>query len=167
LFNGLGGVYDARPDGIRRVTTGALVAVGRTRWLTMECDDQDRCSSVVIDRASGARHVLGGTPSFVNAGIGVISPDGSTAAFLSVNPADGAPILRLLDLASGVDRALPRSITAGQAFSDGGLGWSPDSRWLFVARPNGHILAVDARTSHVQDLGTGLTQISLLAIRNR
>jgi Tol biopolymer transport system component len=111
--------------------------------------------------------VLGGTPSFVNAGIGVISPDGSTAAFLSVNPADGASILRLLDLASGVDRALPRSITAGQAFSDGGLGWSPDSRWLFVARPNGHILAVDARTSHVQDLGTGLTQISLLAIRNR
>jgi hypothetical protein len=167
LFNGLGGVYDARPDGIRRVTTGALVAVGRTRWLTMECDDQDRCSSVVIDRASGARHVLGGTPSFVNAGIGVISPDGSTAAFLSVNPADGASILRLLDLASGVDRALPRSITAGQAFSDGGLGWSPDSRWLFVARPNGHILAVDARTSHVQDVGTGLTQISLLAIRNR
>jgi Tol biopolymer transport system component len=148
------------------VTVGALVAVGRTRWLTMECDNQDRCANVVIDRASGARHVLGRSPSFVNAGTGVISPDGSTAAFLSVNPADGAPILRLLDLASGVDRVLPRAVTTGQAFGNGSLVWSPDSQTLFVARQNGHILAVDARTRHVQDLSTGLTQISQLAIRN-
>src|SRR5579859_8050973 len=58
LFPGTGGVYDARPGGTSRVTTGTVLAVGPTRWLTAECDGQARCRPMAIDRSTGVRHPL-------------------------------------------------------------------------------------------------------------
>jgi len=164
LVTGTGGVYEARPDGLRRVTTGAVLAVGPTRWLTVECDDQYHCVNVVIDRANRARRVLARSVGDANAPPGVISPDGSIAAVLRVD-STGQPTLDLLDLASGTHHSLAVSIEQ-RWFDTGGVTWSPDSRWLFVAAANGKLLVVDAPTRRIRDLGVALPEISQVALRS-
>lgn len=42
LFPGSSGVYDVRPGRTSRITTGAILAVGLTRWLTADCNERDR-----------------------------------------------------------------------------------------------------------------------------
>lgn len=160
----VGGVYDARPDGLRRITTGELLAVGPTRWLTTECDDRHRCATVVIDRRSGARRVLGPPLGGVDAPHGVIAPDGSRAALLRGGP-DGTPTVHLLDLGSGTDRRL--AVDMSDDYPSGSLVWSPDSRWLFVAAAHGRVSVVDPRTGRARDLGVALPQIVQLGIRDR
>jgi len=54
----IGGVYDVRPSGTSRVTTGTVLAVGPTRWLTAVCNNHARCRPVVIDRPTGVRYPL-------------------------------------------------------------------------------------------------------------
>lgn len=158
-----GTLYDVRPGGVHRID-GALAAVGPTRWLVVTCHSGRRCSNVVVDQASGIRHVLPG-PS-ANPGsapaVGVIAPDGSTAAVLRVN--DSRVTLHLLNLMSGADQQVRVSLDQG---SVGGqtLAWSPDSRWLFVVAANGELAAIDVRTSHVRALGTQLPAIGQIGLR--
>jgi hypothetical protein len=40
------------------VTTGTVAAVGRTRWLAVDCRHWHRCADIVIDSATGARKLL-------------------------------------------------------------------------------------------------------------
>jgi hypothetical protein len=42
LFQLTGGVYRATPEGLRRVTSGQVLAAGPTRWLTLECDSRHK-----------------------------------------------------------------------------------------------------------------------------
>lgn len=165
LVTSTGGVYDARPDGLRRVTTGVVLAAGPTRWLTVECEDQHRCATVVIDRVSGARRVLAGVPAAVNSAAGVISPDGSMAVVLPISPA-GTATLHLVDLGSGADHPLAVTTDRG-SFNDGTLVWSPDSRRLFVAAAGGRLLVVDAYNGAARDLGVALPHISQVGVRSR
>lgn len=150
LGSSTGGTYLARPDGLHRVTSGALWAVGPTRFLAIECDERARCSSVVIDRDSGARRVL--VRDFerdVNAS-GVISPDGSLAALLTGEP--GQPTeLELIDLETG--KVQRPGLTVAQQFDPArAMAWSPDGDWLLVAGSSG-LAAVNARTRRLHDLG--------------
>lgn len=162
LVTGTGGVYDARPSGLRRITTGALLAVGPTRWLTVDCDDRDRCVLVVTDRVSGARHVLAPSTSDPNVLSGVISPDGKTAAVLRNAPA--GPSLDLINLLTGAERPLP--VHADQdGFNDGTLVWSPDSRTLFTVDAGGALLTVDAQTHRVRTVALQLPPLTQLAAR--
>jgi hypothetical protein len=162
-----GGWYDARPGALHLVTTGAVVAVGPTRWLAVECHRTARCATVVIDSASGTRRVLpGGTPAWWHPGTavfpGVISPDGSTAAVPGPGRAGGAT-MHLINLASGADNQL-----AVQGSPDPGTSaWSPDGQWLFVAGSPGQagsLLAVSARTGIAAGLGVTLPPVSQVAI---
>jgi len=161
LFSGVGGVYDARPEGLRRITTGALLAVGPTGWLVVECDEQYRCQTVLIGRVDGSRRV-------VNAGtvsrnrIGVISPDGSTAAMPTSGP-NGDGGLDLIDLGSGKHRAVPVSIS--QDSLDAGLSFSPDSSLLFTVTADGHLAAINRRTGTVGSLGAPLPVLSQVVLR--
>lgn len=170
LLTGTGGTYDARPDGLHRITSGTLLALGPTRWLTRECDSNHHCATVVIDRTGGARHTLADLPGYASAGHGpvaaagatpgVISPDGTTAAL--IDPATAR--VHLLTLASGADHPLAvfysRQATPGET-----MVWSPDSRWLFIAESNGRLAVIDAHTRQLRELGAPLPQLSQLAIR--
>jgi hypothetical protein len=159
LVSDTGGVYEARPEGLRRVTTGAVLAVGPTRLLVWECDDQHRCVSVVIDRATGSRRVLQGWEGDPQGMRGVISPDGSVAALLLADRSFG-----LLDLNTGEARRLPVDPTWDG--NDGVMVWSPDSRWLFVAGDT--LTVIDARTGSAVNagaLGVSLPPLRQLAIR--
>jgi hypothetical protein len=163
LLHGTGGSYLARPDGLRRITTGDLLAVGPTRWLVRECDDRHRCGAVVIDRGTGARRALD-VPAGLGTGYpspGVISPGGAFAALFETG-SNGLGSAHLLDLVSGVDRRL--DVPVDQSYDDG-LAWSPDGRWLFAAGADGQVLAVDAATGRPHGIGVQLPPIRQLAIR--
>lgn len=162
LFSGAGGAYDAQPDGLKRITAGGVLAVGPTRWLTVECDGHGRCESVVVDRASGIRHILPGHVGDMTAG-GVISPDGSTAAVIE-RPSGGQATLHLLYLNAGAEHRLAVAIDEG-ALNDQTMAWSPDSRWLFVAGRSGKLIAVDTHTHRVHHLGLALPRITQVAVR--
>jgi hypothetical protein len=162
LVGGIGGVYDARPGGLRQITTGTLLAVGPTKWLVEECDRSYRCSRVVIDRASGARRSISGPVVQVFGGPGVISPDGRTAAVLEA--ADFSPsALHLIDLPTGADHGVAFAID--QYADEPGLVWSPDSRWLFATRDGGQLYGIDARDRQPHTLGVALPEVHQLELR--
>jgi hypothetical protein len=157
----VGGTYDVRPDGLHRVTTGSVLAVGPTGWLAEECDDRHRCTLNVIDRQSGERRELGPTrdDQFTN---GLISPDGTLAAMAGRTDENGIAALYLIDLRSGADHqtTIMVNTNAGVGY---GWAWSPDSRWLFVADVAGQIRAV-SRNGQDHLLDTHLPAIEQLAM---
>ena len=175
LFPGTGGVYDVRPGGASRVTTGTVLAAGPTRWLTAECNSHARCQPVVTDRSTGVRHPLStriplstGPNGAGQSTIGVISPDGATAAVLTGSP---QARIEVIDLVTGAARALPLRIDsseAGTGWAWESMAWSPDSRWLFIA--NGDLYAASQRTGQIinltRALGPALPHLFQLSTRN-
>jgi len=153
-----GGTYDLRPGSIRRITTGQLLAMGPTGWLTLECDDQLRCFTVAVDRSTWAHRVLG--PAISTSGpSGLISPDGRAAA-IATQDSSGASSVHLIDMSNGKDRVL-----AVPARGDGdGMAWSPDGRWLFVAGTDARVHAIDP-TGRDHDLGVQLPVLDQLTTR--
>jgi hypothetical protein len=165
LLYGTGGVYDARPGGLHRITTGQLLAIGPTGWLTVECDEQYRCSTTITDRASGAHRALKTPVGLYQQGGGVISPDGRTAALLS-SDANGQATLHLLDLVTGVDRPVDQPIDQSASPSDGSVVWSPDSARLFMAAATGAVSAINRDTGHASALGVTLPPVTQLGFRH-
>jgi hypothetical protein len=170
LFPGTGGVYDARPGGTSRITTGTVLAVGSTRWLTADCNGHARCRLIAIDRSTGARHPLS-TPinGTAQSTVGVISPDGSAAAVLV---GSSQARIEIIDLATGAAHALPLRIDLSEVdmgWAWESMAWSPDSRWLFAAA-GGDLYAVSRHTGQVDNLshtlGPALPQLSQLSMRN-
>jgi hypothetical protein len=162
LFTGIGGVYDARPDGVRRITTGVLLAVGPTGWLVTECDDRYRCQAVLIGRADGSRRVVGGNivDPYTR---GVIAPDGSTAAIMTTGP-NNTLGLSVIDFARN-RRLQVRNLYLNRETFDGAVVYSPDSKWLFAATESGTITAIDPRTATATALDDTLPTVVQLAVR--
>jgi hypothetical protein len=160
VFRATGGVYAGTTAGPRRITTGALLAAGPTRWLVLECDDAHRCRPYAVDRATGARRAV---PAALPAEVprGVVAPDGRTAAMLRVRR-DGTVVPYLLDLASGASRPLGLEVDQPGA---GNLVWSPDSRWLFTTATDGMVTGVDPATGRPTELGISLQTPASLAVR--
>ncbi|HEY3088834.1 MAG TPA: hypothetical protein VGJ59_12300 [Jatrophihabitantaceae bacterium] len=155
-----GGIYDARPGSLHRVTTGALLAIGPTRWLTEECDERHHCTMDVVDRSTDVHRVLGpGSDS--DAPAGNIAPDGSTAAVLH----GSEPLtLSMLDLATGIEHHTGVEIDRDDAYAGASMAWTPDGRWLIVADAQGHLVVVD-HGGHSRVLTTRITRISQLTLR--
>lgn len=163
LYQSIGGVYQARPGGLRRISTGALLAVGSTGWLVAECDAQYRCSLVLVDRRSGARRTVPGDPVSRDR-TGVLAPDGATAAMLDTG-STGSSGLYLLDLATGHRRAIDLSANMESFDGTSTLAFSPDSRWLFVIAVDGTLMAVNRATGAVSELAHSLPPLSQLVVR--
>jgi hypothetical protein len=163
LFELTGGVYRATPAGLRRVTAGQVLAVGPTRWLTLECDSRHNCTPTVIDRVTGHRRTLPASLARYFAGGGLISPDGRTAALFRAE-FTGYLALHLIDLATGADRATGVTL-APPSDLPGPFVWSPDSRWLFAADSHEQLTVVDNRTGRVHFLGVGVTGVRQVGFR--
>jgi hypothetical protein len=158
----VGGVYDARPEGLHRITTGRVLATGPTGYLVEECDDRHACTMNVIGRRGGTHRVPGPAPDQFSSG--VISPDGALAALVTQATTDtDTLVLHLIDLGSGTDRAM-RVMLSARHDPVSAMAWSPHSQWLFVADATGDIVAVD-RTGHTRALKTPLPPIDQLTIR--
>jgi hypothetical protein len=160
LFAGPTGVYEGRPDGLHRISTGALLAVGPSGWIVAECNDAHRCRSELIDRATGARRDVG-PPLTVGPLPGLISPDGRTAALYRIE--DGGHIdLDVLDVASGEVTAagleLEQDVTVGM------IAWAPDGR-LFAIAAGGAIRVIDRDSGRAGPIGPPLPPVRQLAVR--
>jgi len=152
LVYGVGGTYWVRPQGVTRVTTGAVLAGGPTGWLVLDCDERAACSAVLVDRSGRRRTVPGVVPPDVAAGIpavgdGALAPDGGTAALYVGDPTRALRLV-LVDLASG-ERMRTDLTLVGGAVSQS-LVWSPDGRWLFGVDSSARMVAVDPRTGRLQ-----------------
>ncbi|HEV2887818.1 MAG TPA: hypothetical protein VGX49_12960 [Jatrophihabitans sp.] len=163
LMFGIGGMYDARPDGMHRITSGTLLAVGPTRWLTLECDENYHCASVVIDRTGGHRHVLATPLDAYEQNSGAISPDGRTAALLQPNGM-GTSNVHLLDMTTGRDRVTGVTTSSDQTTGGRTFVWSPDGRWLFVTDGSGRLLAIN-RTGRSIVVDAPVGAIDQIALR--
>lgn len=161
LYQGIGGVYQARPGGLRRISSGALLAVGASGWLVAECDERYRCRLVLVDRRSGARRTLPGEAASRDR-TGVLSPDGTTAAMLTAGP-NGGSGLYLLDLATGRRKVIDLTVSLGSF--DGTLAFSPDSRWLFAIAADGTLMTVNRASGAVSELAHGLPALNQLVVR--
>ena len=126
-----------------------------------ECDEQDHCHPVLVGRLDGSRRVL--NAASVGRDLrGVISPDGSTAAMVTIGP-DGNMGLYLLDLASGKRRVL--DVAAQPESFDGGFSFSPDGNWLFAVTAAQTLAVINCRTGAVGSLGAPLPPLSQLVLR--
>lgn len=163
LVFGIGGMYNLRPDGMHRITSGTLLAVGPSRWLTLECDESYRCESVVIDRATDARRTLKTSLDSYEQNAGAISPDGRIAALLRPNGL-GSSNVHLLDLVTGADRLTGVTIGSDQTLGGRTFVWSPDSRWLFVTNGAGRVLAINRAGSTIA-LDVHVGAVGQLALR--
>jgi len=156
-------VWWARPHRLTRISAGSLQAVGPTGWMVRECR-LGRCQSVAIDRRSGERSSLPGPALPAGVPVGVIAPDGSTAALFHLAFSDTAS-LTLLDLHSGDRREVDVPVSATSF--DSTVAWSPDSRWLFVSDAHRGLVVVDAENGDISDLGVSLPPIDQLAVRTQ
>ena len=162
LVSGVGGVYQVRTSGLRRVTTGTVLAAGPTRLLVRECDATYRCTTLVVDRATGSRRAL---PTAELSGThlqGVVSPDGSKALTTrAVAAGTWAPVMVDLREGAAVDADGWGLVTDSVA----NAAWSPDSRWLFAVVAPSLLVAVDTRTGAIADLGVPLPDVLQVAVR--
>jgi WD40 repeat protein len=173
------GLFDAGPTWDHPVN-GDVIATGSARWLVVRCGadylwgpgaSYQHCHNDVIDPATGTLRQLPGAPvPGVNGlyyqdwpPLGTVSPDGSTAA-VPVSDNNGHVTLHLIDLRSGADRAVAVQLAASP--SNECMAWSPDGTWLFAAASGGRLLAVNARSRHVQGLGVTLPQVTQVAVRD-
>jgi len=160
-----GGVWYAKPGTVHRITSGVLLASGPTRWLINECDDGLNCATVLIDRASGARHTVNAEMAAYEQNL-AISPDGRTVVV--PRPSDGISSdgLDLLDLDTGLHR--PVDVTPNGSGQPGGPSfvWSPDSRWLFVVNSGRQVAIVNRATGKATPLGMTLPPVLQLGWRS-
>jgi len=164
LLTSSDGVYRVQPGRVRRISSGSLVATGPTGWLVAECDQQQHCRQVLIDRSTGRRRILG--PETPNGGSrapwGAISPDGRTAAVFDVG-SDGYNTIELLDLRTG--SLLATRLDLEETVNDGTIVWSPDSRWLFAVDRAGGVIAYAPGTGQIQSMPGPLPPLTQLAVR--
>ncbi len=149
LLFGVTGTYWASPQGLRRVTQGAVVADGPTGWLVLECDSLG-CVPLLVGRMGDRRplpallHASGG--GMVS---GTLAPDGRRAALYQGDPASGLR-LALVDLATGSVVPTDVSLAAGAVLRS--PRWSPDGRLVLCVDDSGRIVAVDAGTGRTRPL---------------
>lgn len=161
MFQSSNGTYDARPDGLHRVTTGQVVAASKRTWLVSECDELHRCTTALVDRATGARRVL--SPGLLSgASLGAVSPDGRLAA-VPVGPYDSQALL-VYNLETGARRSVP--VGVAPAYGTGTIAWSPDGRWLLVVTSRLTLAVIDPTTWKVTSLGVSLPHVEQLAVRS-
>jgi hypothetical protein len=129
LLEDVSGVWQAYPGRMRRITIGAVVAVGPRHYQLTECDDAHRCSDYLLDRSTGKRRPLG-PASEVGVQNGVISPGGTYSALVQAS-ADGTYYIRVGRLKDGT---IVRGFRGpGDGFNGVDLAavWLSD-RWLAV-----------------------------------
>jgi hypothetical protein len=154
------GVYIVSGDGVSRLTTGRLIALGPTVALAEECDEQLTCKYVVIERATGERRDLPGLvrgAPFESVGwwaqsSQTISPDGGFAMVLlaeyeRLTDRGGhmvTPRLAVVDLVTGQTTPLTEATGGIQSV----VRWTADSQFAFFMT-DGEVFAYVAGTGEL------------------
>lgn len=152
-----GGYYELTRHGPRRLTRGAVLATGRAHLLTVDCNSSLKCTSYLINRASGEQRRLGTVRPNID-GNGTLSDDGRFAALWWWGSA-GLGELRVLDLRTNKTVA---SYSDSDAGSDpGSLVWLPDNRLVGIRDEKIFVLNPTTGRFKIPDLKIdGLQQLS-------
>ncbi len=157
-----GEILLARPGHNQLLASGGLLAIGTKQLLIQACPVELQCAVSLVDRATGVKHPLSGYHLPSNGTVGVISPDGGTAAVYSDNP-NGVAEVHLVDLSNGVDQTVDAQIDPGASIAP--VAWSPDGKWLFVADRSGRLKAINPVDGSVHIIDAKLPDVTQLTIR--
>ena len=165
-----GGTYAVGPDGVRRLTTGNLIALSPRVAVVTDCgEDFSDCGVFVVDRASGQRTELElsapGNPIGVfdlqSAGfwgfpelLGAVSPDDRWAPTMVTG---GRQQFGLLDLTTG--EYVPISPNPPS-----GLWWSPDGRSV-IYNQNSRLMLFDTEQRTLTDILPANVSVEAFAVR--
>jgi hypothetical protein len=155
-----GGAYAAGVDGIVRLTTGRVMAIGVNHVVTKECDERLSCRYDVLDRRTGERRpvpdAIAGDGSFVTP-TESIAPDGSA---IVVYGARGALFgLTVVDLATGEITELP-SLGGGSP----SVAWTPDSRFVLYGIGRG-VSVLDRTDGSIRELPDVVPSLAQFRLR--
>ena len=159
-----GGTYQFTPSGVRKLTTGALLAVGRHHLLVWDCDKKARCNPYRLDRTHDRRTTIpaarkailklyqGNLGQAEGFGGGDLSPDGTqTALRYPGNRLDSWPIA-VVDLTTGQTHTLPGNFTDTNPNSQ--FAWTANSRY-FLAITDHQMRAYDTTTRTTRTITVG------------
>ncbi|HEX8509270.1 MAG TPA: hypothetical protein VF635_07210 [Propionibacteriaceae bacterium] len=159
-----GGTYQFRPSGVRKLTTGDLLAVGRHHLLVWDCDKKARCNPYRLDRTHGRRTTIpaarkailklyqGNVAQAEGSGGGDLSPDGThTALRYPGNRLSSWPIA-VVDLSTGQTRTLPGNLTDTNPNSQ--FAWTANGRY-FLAITDHQMRAYDTTTGTTRTIPVG------------
>lgn len=150
-----GGMYQFTPSGVRRLTTGDLLAVGRHHVLVWDCDDKARCQPYRLDRTANRRTKMPAAQKTIltlyqanlalaqDFGGGDLSPDGKHAALRFPGTQLDSWPLAVVDLTTGQNHTLPGNVTDTNPNTQ--FTWTADSRY-FLALTDHQLRAYDTTT---------------------
>jgi hypothetical protein len=164
-----GGSYVLTSAGASKLTSGRLVALGRTVAFVQECDDQLRCDYSVLDRATGERRILTLDPSFDEGT--EIDAGGWWTMIDPVDHADDRVLVSaweqsgnqgnrqgVLDLVTGSFTEIARNIDIP------GMYWtSDDQSVIWIDR--GTIMVFDVATGENRALSNDVSDVVAVAVR--
>jgi hypothetical protein len=174
VVDAAGGSYRVTVEGVSRLTSGRLLAIGRSRLLVEECDETLVCGHYVVERSSGVRRRIELEPA-VSLGlasdrmVSVPSTDALNEAenrFL-VSFWDRSVDFRrrtgLLDLETG-DFA---EFSDFNLYDNGGVNvlWGSDGEQVFWLDSIGHLQVLDPDTGVSVRFSDDLDQLNGFALR--
>ena len=145
---GPSGFYHATIDGttvtLQQLWPRPAVIYSSGAFLDLNCDGQLECRLEVVDRVSGAVHVVPGDLAgdlFPNYYDSTLSVDGRWLANVIYDAGGGSPRLRVYDLTTGAivmeDDVLPKSY--GPLGMPHSAEYSPDGQWLIYLDLGGEL----------------------------
>jgi hypothetical protein len=154
------GTYEAGPDGIHRVSRGALLGVGTAATLTWDCSTKKRCDARVNRPGKAPLYLpavhksleglYGGDVPAAAAGRGALSPDGAWVALELPKPTRSGARLVVVELKSGHRVEIPG--LPADAYGTDQAAWTPNGRYL-LALTDGRLRAFDAGSEAVVTIG--------------
>lgn len=161
IMGSAGGYFAMTSDGPRRLTRGALLAVGPSHILTIDCDSTLHCSRYVVDRDTGHRRRIGpAAPTNMNES-GTISHNGRLAALWRWTRS-GPAELRILDLRTG--NVLTRVADPNGTGDADSLLWLADGRLIGIL--GGRILVYNPSSGKISKPDLHLSDIQQLGLRS-
>lgn len=160
FYTDVGGTYQATPSGLRRVTSGRVVATSRNRFLAVECDERYACRTLLYDRRTDTRRRVGGL-RLEPGPPGVLSPDGRHLALRNWGESSG-PSLSVVEVGTGRQIA-SFSMEDADISIDPSAIWLPDGRLLWLR--NSRLAVFDPRTRQTSASSLRLAPLVQLAVR--
>lgn len=162
LYEDVGGVYRAGSAGLRRVTTGAILASGPRGYVAIECTARFACSNFAYrpgpDEVESRRRLGPARPA--QSGNGALSVDGRFAATFSWG--ETGMTVAVIDVTTG-RRVGGWAMTEDSTGGEPSLLWLPDGRLLSLQ--NSRLAVFDPRTGETARTSLRLPPLRQLALR--
>ena len=161
VVNDAGGAYRVTADGTsQRIEDGVVLAHNGRHRLVRECDESQRCSTVVVSEADGVRRVVDPAvlPDDFELAFGIdLSPDGSAASVEHSGP-QGQLTRVIVDFDTGE----VASVVSGRLV---GSAWAADSSGVFIV-VDGELRFLDRATGELVAFAKELGRFVNVGVRH-